>query len=120
MLAVEISDASTPSHQFRYPARSAFLPGNEALGVSVDVLAQCDALVHVEQWGGQQSSLNVAVATAVLMSDYMRQNGGQPGLRRGSKFVQHGTSDESIHVQANGSVRQNAQESREQKGPHTE
>ena len=86
--AIEISAVSTPSHRFHYPPRSAFLPGNETLGVPVDVMAQCDAVVHVEQWGGQQSSLNVAVATAVVLSDYMRQNGGEPGERRGSKFVQ--------------------------------
>ena len=84
---MEISANSTPSHHFHFPLHSALLPGNETLGVPSSVLAQCDAVVHVEQWGGQQSSLNVAVATAVVLSDYMRQHGGEPGKRHGSKFV---------------------------------
>ena len=91
VIAVEISAASTASHSFHYPPLCAFLPGSETAGVAVDVLAQCDGVVHVEQWGGQQSSLNVAVASAVVMSDYMRQNGGRPGGRHGSKFVEHRT-----------------------------
>jgi len=92
LIAIEISPSSTPSHTFHYPPRAAFVAGNETLGVPQYVLEQCDAVVHVEQWGGQQSSLNVAVASAVVMSDYMRQNGGQPGARRGNKFVEHETT----------------------------
>lgn len=100
LTAVEISAESIPSHHFHYPLHSAFLPGNETAGVPVDVMLQCDAVVHVEQWGGQQSSLNVAVAAAVVLSDYMRQNGGRSGERRGSKFVEHDTTRRRRHTEA--------------------
>jgi tRNA G18 (ribose-2'-O)-methylase SpoU len=62
--------AETTSHSKRYssvtvPDRVGIVFGNEALGVSKDVLDACDCLVEIPTYGFK-NSLNVATACSVI------------------------------------------------------
>lgn len=66
VLALEITDESQSLLAFKLPSASAERPlyliaGNEAAGVSQELLDICDASVHLPMYG-QNTSMNVAVA----------------------------------------------------------
>ena len=48
-----------------YPPALGLVLGNEALGVSREVMAQCEAIIEIPTYGFK-NSLNVASACAVL------------------------------------------------------
>lgn len=51
----------------------AFVLGNEANGISSDVIEQCDLLVKIPM-SGSAESLNVGIAAGILMYDYFQKN----------------------------------------------
>lgn len=57
-------------HDFRRP--SALIIGNEGAGIRDELLAQCDALVRIPQFG-VVGSLNAAVAAGILFYEVRRQ-----------------------------------------------
>ena len=59
----------------RFDHHAAFIMGNEGKGIS-DASNYCDAFVSIPQWRGMPS-LNVAVAGALVMFEFQRQQ-GQP------------------------------------------
>jgi tRNA G18 (ribose-2'-O)-methylase SpoU len=63
--AAETTSASIPFHAAHYPQALGIVFGNEALGVSAEVLAACDALVEIPLHGFK-NSLNVSVACGIL------------------------------------------------------
>lgn len=63
--AAETTSASVSYTEMTYPPELGIVLGNEALGVSRDVLELCDALVEIPTFGFK-NSLNVASACAVL------------------------------------------------------
>ena len=56
----------------QFPA--AFVLGNEALGISQDALALCDAFISLPALG-QKNSINVGNCTAVILFDCVRRTG---------------------------------------------
>jgi len=62
---VETTSASKPYTQADYPPEIALVFGNEALGVSREVLHQCDAVIEIPMLGFK-NSINVAAACAVV------------------------------------------------------
>jgi tRNA G18 (ribose-2'-O)-methylase SpoU len=63
--AAETTAASIPFHRVQYPSPVAFVFGNEALGVSQDVLRMCHGCVEIPMYG-YKNSLNVAAAAAIV------------------------------------------------------
>lgn len=67
VLALEITDESVSLFDYRLPGGGAgaaevvLVAGSEAAGVPSDLLAECDAAVHLPMFG-HNTSLNVAVA----------------------------------------------------------
>lgn len=53
-----------------------FVVGNEGTGICADVLACCDTAVHIPMQG-RAESLNVAMATTVLLYETMRKRQGE-------------------------------------------
>ena len=67
---IEVWAAETTSHSVSYPEAQpkgpiALVFGNEALGVSDEVMAQCDGLIEIPTFG-YKNSLNVATSCSVL------------------------------------------------------
>ena len=63
--AAETASASFPFQDAPYPPRLGIVFGNEALGVSREVLEECDALVEIPVYGFK-NSLNVSVACGII------------------------------------------------------
>jgi tRNA G18 (ribose-2'-O)-methylase SpoU len=63
--AAETTSHSKPYHRIAYPDKLGIVFGNEALGVSAEVLRLCDGLVEIPTYGFK-NSLNVATAAAVV------------------------------------------------------
>ena len=63
--AAETTSVSKKYSDVAYPVELAIVLGNEALGVSQEVLEQCDSIVEIPTFG-YKNSLNVASACAVL------------------------------------------------------
>lgn len=77
ILALEITDESQSLLDYELPplvaGRSVYLiAGNEASGVSQDLLDSCNASVHLPMHG-QNTSMNVAVATGAAVYLLLRQ-----------------------------------------------
>ena len=59
-------------HAFRYPQRLVLLMGSERLGLQPRHYQLCDAVVKIPM-AGQSDSLNLAVATAVILYEVLNQ-----------------------------------------------
>lgn len=62
-----------PVYNVVFPEKSVFVYGEETLGLSRDMVAACDKVVYIPQFGVVRS-LNVAQAAAVMMYEYSRQH----------------------------------------------
>lgn len=58
-------------HQFNYPDKVAIIVGNEGNGIREDILSQVDLKVKIPIYG-KAESLNVAIATALLLYEARR------------------------------------------------
>jgi len=56
-----------------FPEKSAFVYGEEQLGLAANVIEDCDAMVYIPMQGSVRS-LNAATAAAIMMSEYTRQH----------------------------------------------
>lgn len=65
---------SVPYCQPNYAGPTAFLIGNEGNGLSTEIAALADTLIHIPMEGSVES-LNAAVAAALLMYEVKRQRG---------------------------------------------
>ncbi|MDB9529840.1 RNA methyltransferase [Oscillatoria sp. CS-180] len=63
-----------PLPKFLFPKRSVLLLGRELTGIPEALIAQCNAVVEIPQYG-QVDSLNVAVAAAIAIYAYLSQYG---------------------------------------------
>ncbi len=63
--AAETTSVSTPYDTVRYPSPVAVVFGNEALGVSREVLDACEEFVQIPMYGFK-NSVNVAASVAVI------------------------------------------------------
>ncbi|MFA6108943.1 MAG: RNA methyltransferase [Candidatus Latescibacterota bacterium] len=70
--ALETTSRSRVYSDLGFPRPVAVVLGNEALGVSGEVLAQCDELIEIPMHGFK-NSLNVAAAAAVVVFEVLRQ-----------------------------------------------
>jgi len=71
--ALELTNRSHPIWKVCFPEPVALVLGNEALGVSKDVLALADKIVEIPMLG-YKNSINVAVAFGIVVYEIQRQH----------------------------------------------
>jgi tRNA G18 (ribose-2'-O)-methylase SpoU len=71
-MALETTDVSVPYHEVEYPFPVCLVLGNEALGVSREVLEAADRIVDIPVMG-YKNSLNVAIAFGIVVYEIVRQ-----------------------------------------------
>ena len=67
--AAEITEKSTPLAKITITKKWVLLMGHEGVGISKEVLALCDEVVHIEMEMNVQS-FNVAVAASIIMYNF--------------------------------------------------
>jgi len=72
VVCLEVTDVSKPFYQIQYPEPVCLVVGNEALGISREVLEMADEIVEIPMWGFK-NSVNVAVAFGVVVFEAVRQ-----------------------------------------------
>jgi 23S rRNA (guanosine2251-2'-O)-methyltransferase len=70
--AAETTPLAKPYYRVVYPHEVGIVFGNEALGVSNEVMELCDGFVEIPMYGFK-NSINVAAACAVIGSYYVHQ-----------------------------------------------
>ncbi len=63
--AAETTSRSQSFYDANYPGKLGLVFGNEALGVSRQVVEMCDNLIEIPQWGFK-NSLNVAISCGII------------------------------------------------------
>jgi tRNA G18 (ribose-2'-O)-methylase SpoU len=72
VIGIEITDSATPLPSFRFPSpRFALMPGNEGTGLNQKQRNICDLYVFIPQYGHGIESLNVTVATTIIMNEFL-------------------------------------------------
>ena len=70
--AIEQTEGSIPLNKFEKKQEPiAFVFGNEVEGVAEEVIALCDGVIEIPQWG-MKHSLNISVAAAVVLWEFVR------------------------------------------------
>jgi tRNA G18 (ribose-2'-O)-methylase SpoU len=70
--AIEQTEGSIPLNQFKIDDQAiAFVFGNEVDGVDQSVIDLCDGVIEIPQWG-MKHSLNISVAAAVVLWEFVR------------------------------------------------
>lgn len=77
VFALETTTASSVYTECPYPQPLGLVLGNEALGVSREVLDQCDQILEIPLFGFK-NSMNVAAAAAVVTFEILRQWKARP------------------------------------------
>jgi tRNA G18 (ribose-2'-O)-methylase SpoU len=72
VICLEITDISKPFAEIGYPQPVCLVVGNEALGISREVLEMADEIVEIPMWGFK-NSVNVAVAFGTVVFEVLRQ-----------------------------------------------
>ncbi len=73
VLAIEQTEGSILLHQYGHSnTPTAFVFGNEVDGVSDEVIKACDGVLEIPQWG-MKHSLNISVAAAVVLWEFVRE-----------------------------------------------
>lgn len=67
VVGIEIMDKSVAMDVYSFPVNIALMPGNEALGLSPKQIENCDEFVYIQHYGQGTASLNVHVATGVIL-----------------------------------------------------
>ncbi|KAL6079332.1 TrmH family RNA methyltransferase [Balamuthia mandrillaris] len=73
LIGLEQTNNSQDIHGFAFPRKMVLVVGNEASGISEEILAMMDAVVEIPVWG-LPYSYNVATSTAMALYEYCRQH----------------------------------------------
>ncbi len=87
ILGIEIDDSAMPVHRHPFRGNTAFMMGEEGHGMNEKQLALCDGLVYISQHGDGTASLNVCVATSIVLHQFAVWAGFQERERVGQKYV---------------------------------
>ena len=87
IFGVEIVDGAASVADDPWEGNAAFFPGNEGDGLSEQQMAICDRFVYIPQHGPGTASLNVAVATSIVLHRFAAWAGFPERERRGHKFI---------------------------------
>ena len=74
IVSLEITCNSLPIHDYKLKLnqKTALIIGDENFGISEDVLALSDAILHINMFG-QNSSMNVVQATNIALYEFTKQ-----------------------------------------------
>lgn len=78
VIGIDILPGSEPLEGADLPARCALAFGQESVGLSPEIVAGCESVCHITQYGSTRS-INVGAAAAVAMYAWALQHGGEPG-----------------------------------------
>lgn len=67
LVGIEITDQSIALPEYKFPQNIALMPGNEGLGLSEKQIEVCDEFVYIPHYGNGTASLNVHIATGVIL-----------------------------------------------------
>lgn len=84
---VEITDNAVDVTQHPFKKSTAFLLGNEGMGLSAKECEICDFFVYIPQYGGGTASLNVTVAASIVLHHFGVWAGYSERTRDGNKYV---------------------------------
>jgi tRNA G18 (ribose-2'-O)-methylase SpoU len=73
VIALELTNRSRILWETQFPEKLALILGNEALGVSQEILREADEIVEIPVLGFK-NSMNVAVAFGIVMYEIQRQH----------------------------------------------
>lgn len=83
---VEIVDQAVPVHEHPFHGPTAFMMGNEGLGLNERQIAHCDQFVYIPQYG-TGASLNVNVAAGIVLHQFAVWAQLVESRREGCKFI---------------------------------
>lgn len=72
VVALELTNRSTSIWDYQFPLPVSVVLGNEALGISEDVLSEADAIIEIPMLGFK-NSINVATAFGICVYEIQRQ-----------------------------------------------
>ncbi|XP_052190879.1 LOW QUALITY PROTEIN: uncharacterized protein LOC127800349 [Diospyros lotus] len=84
---VEITDEAIAVDRHPFKRSTAFLLGNEGIGLSAKECEICDFFVYIPQYGCGTASLNVTVAASIVLHHFGVWAGFSERTRDGNKFV---------------------------------
>lgn len=84
---IEIDDAAVPVQRHPFTGPTAFMLGNEGIGMSPQQRAACDFFVYIPQHSGVTASLNVAIAGSIVLHHFAVWAGLPEHPRSGEKYV---------------------------------
>ncbi len=75
IIGIDISERSVPIEEVQLPERCVFVFGQEGPGLSDDMVERCSTILHITQYGSTRS-INVGVASGIVMHKWVVQNHG--------------------------------------------
>eukprot|EP00931_Biecheleriopsis_adriatica_P039519 TRINITY_DN22597_c0_g1_i1.p1 TRINITY_DN22597_c0_g1~~TRINITY_DN22597_c0_g1_i1.p1 ORF type:complete len:222 (+),score=53.30 TRINITY_DN22597_c0_g1_i1:38-667(+) len=87
LCGIEIDDSAQPVTAHPFTGPTAFMLGNEGIGMSPAQRAACDFFVYIPQHTGATASLNVAIAGSIVLHHFATWAGMPEHARDGEKFV---------------------------------
>ena len=73
IIALELTNKSKDIWDFEFPLPAGLVLGNEALGVSLEILKEADHIIEIPMLG-YKNSINVSVAFGVVLYEIQRQH----------------------------------------------
>ena len=67
LIGVEIMDTSESVIDYRFQSAIALMPGNEGTGLNAKQKKYCDGFIYIPQYGFGTASLNVYIATTIVL-----------------------------------------------------
>eukprot|EP00890_Picochlorum_soloecismus_P001974 jgi/Picsp_1/2778/NSC_01005-R1_obp33pep like protein len=86
IVGIEIDDSAVAVHTNPFTGPTAFMVGNEGQGLNEKQMKLCDCFVYIPQYGPGTASLNVAVATSIVLHHYALWANYAERSRHGQKF----------------------------------
>ena len=87
ILGIEIDDSALPVHRHPFRGHTALMMGEEGHGMNEKQLRLCDGLVYISQYGAGTASLNVCVATSIVLHNFAVWAGFHERERKEQKYV---------------------------------
>ena len=84
---IEICEGAVPVQTRPWHGPTAFLAGNEGSGIPLAHRPLCDSFVYVPQFGDATASLNVTVATSIVLHEFAGWAAYTEARREGEKYV---------------------------------
>ena len=87
IVGIEIGDNARSLHKAgAFEGDTVLVPGNEGDGVIEPLKSMCDYFVYIPQYTAKTASLNVAVATGIMLAEFARWAGYEEQKMFGEKY----------------------------------